>query len=90
MLIQIIQLIALLLFITGASLYYNIRNTLHKDGYPVSKFVYSAPCWDYYRELIEKSEPAEQRRLKACKTIMTTCIILALLLMLLTGFIPND
>jgi len=89
MLTQIIQLAAVLLFITGACLYYNIRQTLFKKGYPVSKFVYSGPCWDYYNDLIKKSEPAEQSRLIMRKRIMSVCLISALLLLLVTGFVPK-
>ncbi len=88
--IQIIQMLSVVLFITGASLYYNIRRTLYRHGYPVSVFVYSGPCWGCYRELIEKSAPEEQRRLRRRKTAMSVCLALALLLMLLTGFIPHS
>jgi len=49
---QIAQIISILLFIYGASAYYNIRRTLHKHGYPVSVFVYSGPCWEHYNDLI--------------------------------------
>lgn len=88
MLNQIIQIISLLLFIIGACLYYNIRRTLHKQGYPVSIFVYSGPCWEYYKDLIEKSEPAEQRHLILRKRAMTVCMTLAIILLLFQGLLP--
>ncbi len=85
---QIIQLLSILLFIIAASIYYNIRRTLHKHGYPVSVFVYSGSCWSHYSDLIAKSDPAEQRRLKLRKGIMSTCMILAIVLILISGFVP--
>lgn len=87
---QIIQLVSTGLFVVSACLYYNIRRTLHKRGYPVSIFVYSGPCWGHYKDLIEKSEPAEQRRLKLRKAAMTASMVLALVLVLLSGFIPGS
>lgn len=75
---QIVQIISTLLFVCGASLYYGIRRTLYKQGYPVSIFVYSGPCWSHYRDLIQKSAPAEQWRLKARKLAMVISLVLAL------------
>ena len=86
---QIIQLVSIILFIIGAWLYYDIRRTLHKRDYPVSVFVYSGPCWEYYKDLIGKSEPAEQRRLKLRKTAMTISMAVAIVLILVSGFIPR-
>lgn len=86
---QIIQIIATLLFCYGASLYYGIRRTLHKQGYPVSIFVYSGPCWGHYRDLIEKSTPSVQRRLKARKAAMILSLILALAGVLLSAVIAR-
>ncbi len=86
---QIIQFFTIALFIIGSCIYYNIRRTLHKQGYPVSIFVYSGPCWEHYKDLINKSEPAEQRRLKLRKTVMTACISMAIILLLISGFIPK-
>jgi len=74
---QIFQIISLLLFIVSASLYYNIRRMLHQQGYPVSVFVYSGPCWGHYQDLIAKSPPAVQRRLKSRKRAMILCLLLA-------------
>jgi len=87
--IQIIQIIALLLFIIGSCLYYNIRRELHRNGYPVSLFVYSGPCWNYYRDLIDKSDMPTQKKLIARKRIMSFCLIAALTLLILSGFIPT-
>ncbi len=74
---QTVQIISLLLFICGACAYYNIRRTLHQHGYPVSIFVYSGPCWGHYQDLIAKSPPAVQRRLKSRKRAMILCLLLA-------------
>lgn len=86
---QIVQIIATLLFCYGASLYYGIRRTLHKHGYPVSIFVYSGPCWGHYRDLMEKSTPAARRRLKARKIAMTISLILALAGVLLAAVLAK-
>lgn len=86
---QIIQSVAIILFITGACLYYNIRRTLHKQGYPVSVFVYSGPCWEHYNNLIQRSEPAQRRRLKLRKRAMAACLITAIVLVIFSGFIPQ-
>ena len=86
---QIVQIISILLFICSASAYYNIRRTLHKRGYPVSIFVYSGPCWGHYKDLIEKSEPHEQRRLKARKALMIIFLALAFAGLLLSSLIAK-
>ncbi|MDD2600469.1 MAG: hypothetical protein PHO37_14805 [Kiritimatiellae bacterium] len=86
---QIVQIISTLLFVCGASLYYGIRRTLYKQGYPVSIFVYSGPCWSHYRDLIRKSTPAAQRRLRARKIAMTLSLLLALAGVLLASVIAQ-
>ena len=86
---QIIQVISILLFISSASAYYNIRRTLHKLGYPVSIFVYSGPCWGHYKDLIEKSAPQEKRRLKIRKTLMIISLALAFAGLLLSSVIAK-
>ncbi|MFA7174052.1 MAG: hypothetical protein WC340_11695 [Kiritimatiellia bacterium] len=86
---QIVQIISTLLFACGASLYYGIRRTLYKQGYPVSVFVYSGPCWSHYRDLIQKSTPAARRRLKTRKFAMTVSLILALMGVLFASVIAQ-
>jgi len=86
---QIAQIISILLFIYGASAYYNIRRTLHKHGYPVSVFVYSGPCWEHYNDLIKKSGPAEARRLKVRKASMTISLVLAFIVIFFSSLIAK-
>jgi hypothetical protein len=88
--IQVLQISALLLFGVGATLYYNIRRTLHRWGYPVSLFVYSGECWSHYRDLIAKSDAPQQRRLMLKKHLMSLCLISALIILLISGFIPVE
>ena len=85
----LLQLLALLFFICGSVLYYGIRILLHKRGYPVSLFVYSGPCWGFYRDLIEKSAPPEQKRLKARKAVMTALFILAGICLVLSTMVAR-
>jgi len=86
---QIVQLISIALFVCGAYTYYNIRRTLYKEGYPVSIFVYSGPCWKHYQDLITKSEPAEQHRLKFRKRFMILCMALAIASLILSSVIAR-
>jgi hypothetical protein len=86
---QIIQIISLLLFVYGASTYYNIRRTLHKNGYPVSIFVYSGPCWEHFNDLVKKSEPAVARRLKIRKASMTISLVLAFAVLVFSSVIAK-
>jgi uncharacterized membrane protein YiaA len=87
---QIAQILSILLFIYGASVYYNIRRTLNKQGYPVSVFVYSGPCWEHYNDLIRKSEPAEARRLKIRKASMTIALVLAFLVIFISSLMAKQ
>jgi hypothetical protein len=73
----LLQAASILFFVCGACLYYNIRRLLFARGYPISVFVYSGPCWPYYRDLVEKSDAPERRRLRARKTAMIVCFALA-------------
>ena len=86
---QTVQLISIALFVCSACSYYNIRRTLHKEGYPVSIFVYSGPCWKHYHDLIAKSEPAEQRHLKFRKLFMILCMTLAIAGLILSSVIAK-
>lgn len=87
---QIAQIISILLFIYGASAYYNIRRILHKQGYPVSVFVYSGPCWEHYNDLIRKSGVAEARRLRVRKAAMVISLVLAFAVIFLSSLMAKQ
>lgn len=84
----ILQAVSILCFVGGACLYYNIRRLLFARGYPVSVFVYSGPCWPHYRDLIEKSDGPERRRLKARKSAMTLLFAAAGVCLALASLLP--